>query len=86
MKDRIAQVLTLALIGIMVLAFVLLLRGCNVDIDYGPMVEVENSAHYEIFVDRNTRVMYYALKSSYPCGITVMVNPDGSPMIWNGDI
>lgn len=37
-----------------------------------------------IYVDRETGVMYLFVKCGYGGGLTVMVSPDGTPMIYEG--
>ena len=41
---------------------------------------VENSAGRGIYVDQNTRVMYIYIGS----GMSVILNSDGTPMLWDG--
>lgn len=41
---------------------------------------------YSILVDKETRVCYLEFDSGFYCyGITVMLNPDGTPKIWEED-
>lgn len=41
---------------------------------------------YRIVYHRNTKVMYAVSTGGYNGGnFTVLVNPDGSPMLWEGD-
>lgn len=41
---------------------------------------------YRIVYHRDTKVMYAVSCGTYNTGnFTVLVNPDGSPMIWKGD-
>ena len=41
---------------------------------------------YRIVYHRDTKVMYAVSCGTYNSGnFTVLVNPDGSPMIWKGD-
>ena len=41
-----------------------------------------------IIVDKETRVMYLLITvgASVGAGLTVMLNPDGTPMIWEGEL
>ena len=73
---------------------VLFLSLCGCDIKTGPshedrnvgesmFVEVENAALWIIVYHKDTKVMYAVSKLSSGAGhFTVLVNPDGSPMIW----
>jgi len=50
-------------------------------------VLVEHTWDYEIMVDRETRVMYVMSNGSYNHGtFTVMVDENGKPLTWNGDL
>lgn len=50
-------------------------------------VPVEIDWSYEIVVDRETRVMYAISNGTYNHGtFTVMVDENGKPLIWEGDL
>ena len=50
-----------------------------------PLTVVRQEAGYMIAVDKETHVMYYI--EHYPVeGITVMLNADGTPRIYNGEL
>ena len=49
------------------------------------MVLVESSCDYFIFADNDTGVMYLYIKESTGGGLTVMLNEDGTPKIWQGE-
>lgn len=70
-----------------ILAVTLLIAGCdniNVSEDHGEkLMLVENSGGYGILADKDTGVMYLFIKNGG--GITVMLNTDGTPKIWNGE-
>ena len=38
----------------------------------------------DIYVDKETGVMYLFVKNGYGGGLTVMVDKDGKPLIWEG--
>lgn len=38
----------------------------------------------DIYVDKETGVMYLFVKNGYGGGLTVMVDEDGKPLIWEG--
>ena len=38
----------------------------------------------DIYVDKETGVMYLFVKNGYGGGLTVMVDEDGKPLIWKG--
>lgn len=51
--------------------------------DFSIFVEVERAGTWRIVYDRETLCMYAISDSSYNCGIfTLLVNPDGSPKLW----
>lgn len=52
------------------------------------MVMVENNINYSTWVDKDTGVMYLSKVNTVTAGssFTVMLNADGTPKIWQGDI
>lgn len=49
-------------------------------------VEVETNPYFRVFYHRDTKVMYAASDPNYNRGnFTVLVNPDGSPMLYEGE-
>lgn len=49
----------------------------------GRFVAVETNGYYSIVVDTETNVMYLQFNSGlYRYGITVLLNADGTPMLW----
>ena len=47
---------------------------------------VEKSAAWWVVYHKDTKVMYTISAGHYNCGtFTVMLNPDGTPMIWEGE-
>ena len=49
-------------------------------------VVVENGIGYVIAYNKDTKVMYSISNSAYNCGsFCLLVNPDGTPMIWEGN-
>ena len=49
-------------------------------------VTIRNDSNYRIVYCRDTRVMYSISSNYYNVGtLTLLVNPDGSPMIYHGD-
>ncbi len=49
------------------------------------MVLVESGQEYLIYADNDTGVMYLYITISTGGGLTVMLNPDGTPKIWQGE-
>lgn len=49
-------------------------------------VKVEKGEDFDLFVDKNTRVIYIYNKTSYQGGLTAMLNADGTPMLWEGEL
>ena len=50
------------------------------------LVKVSDGDSFCIFVDKETRVMYLANTEAYRYGLTVMVNADGTPMLYEGEL
>ena len=44
------------------------------------------SGECEVIVDAETRVMYLFVKDRYGGGLTVMVDADGNPLLYEGDL
>lgn len=48
-------------------------------------VVVDRTAHYHIVYHRSTKVMYAVSNGNNCQGVfTLLVNPDGTPMLWEG--
>ena len=70
-----------------------LLVGCNGEPEAGENVSkpssfitVEYARGYNIVYHKDTKVMYTYSTSSYNYGnFYLLVNPDGTPMIWEGE-
>ena len=45
----------------------------------------EDGTSYRIFIDKETKVMYLFMKNGYGGGLTIMLNPDGSPKLYQGE-
>lgn len=65
------------------------------DINFICVVKPKNENGYYIYVHKETKVMYlvYKYKQSvnrwdnvYAYGITVMLNADGTPLLWDGEL
>ena len=69
-----------------------LFAGCGAESTNG-YVEVENERfktvynkdHERIIVDTETGVMYLCRYAGYGAGMTVMVDENGAPLIWEGE-
>lgn len=49
-------------------------------------VKIEDGPMWNVYYHRETKVMYVVSASSYNCGnFTLLVNADGSPMLWEGE-
>ena len=49
-------------------------------------VQVEDAGTWAVVYHRDTKVMYSVSNASYNCGtMTLLVNADGTPMIYSGD-
>lgn len=63
----------------------MLLCGCGASSSAmnGRFVTVEEDVYYSILVDTETNVMYLKFDTGgYRYGITVLMNADGTPMLW----
>lgn len=49
-------------------------------------IKVVRGDDFDIFVDKNTRVMYIFNKTYHQGGLTVLVNADGTPMLWECEL
>ena len=49
------------------------------------LIVVDDSMSYRIYVDKETTVMYLRTKTGYGEGLCVMVDPDGKPLLWEGE-
>lgn len=49
-------------------------------------INFKNSVPYTIIVDRYTRVSYICVADSTGKGITTLVDADGKPLLWEGDL
>ena len=48
-------------------------------------VRVEHTGYWQVLYHKETKVMYVASTGSYNSGnFVVMVNPDGTPQLWDG--
>lgn len=47
---------------------------------------VERSGEWSIFADKDTKVMYVQRNGGFDYNLTVLLNEDGTPRIWNGEI
>lgn len=84
------------IVAALVLALGLMLAGCSTGkVDSHKIAEAEENNRMFmtvsrefagiVLVDKTTRVMYWASYDSHNCGIlTLLVNPDGTPRIWEG--
>lgn len=75
-----------------ILTATLLISGCvsaNVNADTNTktkkdetLVLVEHTETYSVYADKDTGVMYLWKTGFYEGGLTVMLNADGTPKIW----
>lgn len=73
-----------------IITVALLIAGCsdmaNVSEEQeNTMVLVESGQEYLIYADNDTGVMYLYITISTGGGLTVMLNTDGTPKIWQGE-
>lgn len=54
--------------------------------DKSMFIEVEKTSLHMVVYHRETKVMYAVSWASYNCGnFTLLVNADGTPMLWDGE-
>lgn len=78
---------------IILLVFIVLLVGCGREISkeengetQSMFIEVEYAYPWKVVYHKTTRVMYAVSYGSYNSGtFTLLVNPDGSPMIFESN-
>lgn len=49
------------------------------------LILVESNYDYEIYADKETKVMYLWMTGYYKGGLTVMLNEDGTPKLYQGN-
>lgn len=77
---------------ILALAMMLVLVGCDEEVrppnvskgDGSIFVIVEDGDYVDVYVHKETRVMY--AYSPYSGGVVVMLDADGKPLIWEGEL
>lgn len=87
MKKRIIMLLLVLIMPIMVLT------GCTEDTKeirenrfILVLFDKESGCYQNIYVDKETRVMYLFVRVANGGGVTVMLNADGTPMLWEGEL
>lgn len=79
---------------IVIVLILLMLAGCTSlesvsedPVDVSRFMMVEKCIPWEIVVDRETKVMYAVSLGGYNCGtFTLLVDADGKPLLWEGEI
>lgn len=51
-----------------------------------PMICIYSNWENAIYVDKDTKVMYWWSEGSNRAGLTVMYNADGTPKLYDGDL
>lgn len=88
------------LITILILALCILFAGCAErdenerrvyyvceGITFVEVVGIDGSKQpYKILVHKETRVMYVEYCGAYQGGISVMLDEDGNPLLWEGEL
>lgn len=77
---------------ILALAMMLALVGCTEEVrppniskgEGSIFVIVENGDYVDVYVHKETRVMY--AYSPYSGGFVVMIDADGKPLLWEGEL
>lgn len=87
------------IVFLMVIALCACLFGCASEAQVSKEGEVEQESNISMFIEvervtdnwrvvyhKDTKVMYVVSAGSYNRGtFTVMLNPDGTPMVWEGN-
>lgn len=93
MKKKIKRILAGIAAFLIVVSCVSFCTGCakneaeSVAVEDTPsmFVEVERAGSWRIVYHKNTKVMYAVSFGTYNCGtFTLLVNADGTPMLWEG--
>lgn len=50
------------------------------------LVKVEHGRHFDMFVDKKTKVIYIYNTTGYQGGLTAMLDSDGKPLIYEGEL
>jgi hypothetical protein len=68
---------------------ILLITGCTTNSKANKedrFFRVDRGIYFDIYVDSQTGVEYAMSSTAYNSGtLTLLVNPDGTPLIWKGD-
>ena len=79
---------------LVIFAVIVCFAGCGVNSTENNVVEdapsmfvkVESGPYWNVYYHKETKVMYVMSRADYNRGnFTVLVNPDGSPMLWEED-
>lgn len=85
--------LIMFIICLLVFPVCLLFTGCgasngnsNHDFEMLSVSKFNGDNYTVIVVHKKTKVMYCFYRDGYSGGLTVMLNPDGTPMIYEGEL
>ena len=70
-------------IFVLMLVIILCASGCSYDNSTNTPKPVHDISYSTIFVDYETNVMYTWYKSGYGAGMSIMLNADGSPKLYD---
>lgn len=78
------------IIALMIVVLAMALTGCSEveekSAEKSNFVKVEDNYNWYIVYHKETKVMYAVSRGSYNCGtFTLLVNADGTPMLWEGN-
>lgn len=81
------------LLLILILPICLMFSGCSDSKEYMPcdnrficIYKQSDGFLYRIVVDKDTKVMYLFSKTGYGAGLTVMLDSNGKPLIYEGEL
>lgn len=74
----------LALTIILMCALIGCSKSANEDDDFDRLIRVYSDFNNIIYVDTETKVMYWLRLGVHACDIQVMVDANGKPLLWEG--
>lgn len=83
-------------IMILIILLVISVSGCGAKTESGnreyvvcdgiTMILVENGDYFNIYVHKETRVMYIGESNTYQGSMSIMLDENGDPLLWDGDL
>lgn len=77
------------ILGIIIIGMLVCLTGCSSESEAETerrFIKVSDENSFNIYYDKETKVMYAISDSSYNYGtVTLLVNADGTPLLYGGE-